>query len=371
MLYRRYCAPSAFTLVELMVSMTVLAILMVILLKVTDGTARIWQSTNSKIEEFRSARNGFETITRQLSQATLNTYWGYDNPAAPTKYLRQSELRFINGIMQTYTPVTAFVPPRPTHGVFFQAPLGFVANDTSTPNAASSYQGLENLLNTFGYYLEFASDTNYRPSFLKGLSNPPPLRYRFRLIGLMESSQNLKVYNYTQGSTTPPTPNCVTYKGTQWFTSSVTPTKFVTNISSSNRVLAENVVALIILPKLSPQDENALPSPPAVAGTALAPNYTYDTTVANSNSAIDSVNQLPPVVQVTMVAVDENSFSRLIQSGTTMPNLYANSPFTDATKYSSDLAALQNTLISNRLNFRVFSSDVVIKAAKWSRSQQN
>ncbi len=138
----------AFTLVELLVSTAIIALLMVILAQMTGQTSNTWHYTSSKAEQFRDARNAFDTMTRRISQATLNTYWDYDSYEKPTEFVRRSELRFICGPVQngpigpslSYSdPVTSkpvgpwrldtsgATAPRPSHGIFFQAPFGFVA----------------------------------------------------------------------------------------------------------------------------------------------------------------------------------------------------------------------------------------------------
>jgi uncharacterized protein (TIGR02599 family) len=94
---RRRSVLRGFTLVELIVAVGLLAIVLLLLASMTNSTASIWKLTSGKIEEFRSASNAFDSMTRRLSQATLNTYWDYDSPTAPTKYFRHSELRFISG----------------------------------------------------------------------------------------------------------------------------------------------------------------------------------------------------------------------------------------------------------------------------------
>ena len=136
--------PGGFTLVELMVSVGLISLVAFILLSMTNSTASTWRYTTGRIEQFRGANTAFESITRRLSQATLNTYWDYDNPTKPTRYLRQSDLRFITG--RTETLLATKTPRRPTHSVFFQAPLGFVNDDTN-------FSGLDNLINTWGYYV--------------------------------------------------------------------------------------------------------------------------------------------------------------------------------------------------------------------------
>ena len=107
-----------FTLVEVLVAMALLTLIALLLTSMTGATASTWRYTAARIEQFRSAETAYESITRRLSQATLNTYWDYDSPTAPTKYLRQSDLRFISGNM-TAGPkklLTAAGPRRPTHG---------------------------------------------------------------------------------------------------------------------------------------------------------------------------------------------------------------------------------------------------------------
>ena len=121
-------APSAFTLVELLVSMTIVLLLLVVLVGMVNLTSSLWRGTNGHIEQFRQARAGFDSLTRRLSQSTLNTYLDYvdangrprtsvastaDTVAAfvPDHYARQSELRFISGPGLAGT--TASAPPRP------------------------------------------------------------------------------------------------------------------------------------------------------------------------------------------------------------------------------------------------------------------
>ena len=67
----------------MLVSMAIITFLLVTLLSVTNHISGFFQSTKGKIEQFREARSAFESISRRLSQATLNAYWDYDNPQNP------------------------------------------------------------------------------------------------------------------------------------------------------------------------------------------------------------------------------------------------------------------------------------------------
>jgi uncharacterized protein (TIGR02599 family) len=144
---QRRTGTGGFTLVEVMLSAAVLALLVVILVSITNQTANTWKYTSGKIEQFSSARDAFESLTRQIGQATLNAHYEYfndkDEPRTeenaglfvPRNYGRQSDLRFISGSMDrgnwydgaVAAPLAADpVRPRPAHGIFFNAPLGFV-----------------------------------------------------------------------------------------------------------------------------------------------------------------------------------------------------------------------------------------------------
>jgi uncharacterized protein (TIGR02599 family) len=326
-----------FTLIELLVSTAVFSLIMVILLQTTSSVGKIWSDSTGRIEQFRSARTAFEAITRRLSQATLNTYWDYDNPSAPTKYLRQSELRFISG--------RGLAGNTSSFSVFFQAALG-------VPGASAGPSVLRGLLNTCGYYVHFGTDAPYRPPHLASAAALPD-NYRFRLIEMVEPSESLAVYRFTSGKSSVGESKNLDYVGQEWFTEPL-------ERPALNRVLAENIVALIVLPKLPDVDDPT--------GAALAPDYGYDSTTEKPDPAVNPKNQIPPIIRVTLVAIDGISARRL-ENGSTKPDLGLGSLFASASSYESDLATFEQTLQSRNLNYRIFSSDIAIAGARWSREQ--
>jgi len=382
----------AFTLVEVIVCLAILLLIMVIVASMVSQTSTLWKHTVGRVEQFREARDGFEAITRRLSQATLNTYWDYDNPNQPTKYIRQSELRFISGPQIVGTNNST--PPRPTDAVFFQAPLGFVVKSSANDTTFQNYQGMENLLNSWGYYVEYNDDSKFRPSFLT--STP---RTRFRLMEYMESSPSLSLYQYEAqaGGNSKYTEAQVGTVGQNggwaWFLNGVNYFQTANNNNASQtapvHILAENVIALILLPKLTPAQQTA--NGQAFTDASLAPNYAYNSTgydpttssamTTVSNIYLDPINQLPPVIQVTMVAMDETSAIRLGDSGqkAILTQITSSGWFTNANNYVKDMAGTGNPpaatsglepyLNSQRINYRVFTTDVSIKGAKWSSYQ--
>jgi uncharacterized protein (TIGR02599 family) len=354
----------SFTLVEVLVSLVILLILMVLMSTMVTQANKAWKYNKAKTEEYRDSGDAFAALTSRLSQATLNTYWDYLNSSGqgrtaanstnfiPFNYTRQSELRFISGPGLT---AVSGANPRPTHAVFFQAPLGYSTNSTSA--------GLENLLNTWGYYVEYGPDPRPYPSFAVATTGN-----RFRLMEMMEPSDSLSLYKYTCASTAFPN-GSPTYTGTNWYTDPLIATP------SNAHVLAQNVIALILLPKLSPQED------PSRLG--LAPLYAYNSTttgqstITTPNALFDSHNQLPPVVQISLVSISEESAIRMGNTGSTALLAKINTLFSNATNYTSDLRAppdgsatsLESYLIQNKINYHIFTTDVAIKSAKWSTSQ--
>lgn len=381
---------SAFTLVEVLVSTAIISLIMLVLVSIIDQTSRTWRYTNEKIEKFQDARDGFESMTRKLSQATLNTYWEYLGVVyqgnqtlsprdknigttayknfIPLQYGRMSELRFLCGPMSGSSAIVeAGEGDRPFHGVFFQAPFGISDSDDDEEKA------LNNLLNTWGYFLEVSEKEN-KPSFLTDKISPP--RWRSRLMEYSQPTENM-VLNDTSYND----------KTSTWLS---------TSLNSSNpptRMLAENVIALIITPKLSKQDEDYRKSKSGYF-PYVSPNYVYDSTLtinpgatagttATDGGGINPKNQLPPIVQVTMVAIDERSAQRFVdrygKDKSSKPYTIGPRPGTAFTTNSQnletpqtgDLALYEKAIIDMGLTYRIFSTNVSIKAAKWSRAQTN
>jgi uncharacterized protein (TIGR02599 family) len=239
---------------------------------------------------------------------------------------------------------------------------------------------LEGLLNVWGYYVELNSDSVLRPAFLSSAKPPVPLRHRFRLMEFMQPSEQLRTYGFTSGLDGV-VPAATTYRGYGWFSDAVR------NTPALSRPVAENIVALIITPRLSKRDEQEVKGTSVDNDTSpLAPRYSYDSALTmnagqtKSDARTNPKNQLPPVVQVTMVAIDEISAARLNLTSSSGDVFKLNGKFVDTTKYTSDLivqpggaadVSLENHLISRKINYRIFTSNIPIRAAKWSRDQVN
>ncbi len=371
-----------FTLVELLVSAAITVVLAGIMIGIAQQTGTLWRRTTGKVEQFRESRNAFETITTRLSQATLNAYWDYDNALAPTKYLRRSELRFTSGPMEVIGGTTPAGTLRPLHGVFFLAPFGETVD--------AKYNGYDNLLCTWGYFMEVGSDEKLRPPFMTNAMLEP--RYRPRLMEFSHPAENNIIFTKTSGITRVASGEKLgkDYVGKTWYQNplkgaSASGGVQTPPITPNIHVIAENIVAFVILPRLSIEDEEEVKG---AAGdpdlSPIAPRYEYDSSPvpgapdARYNKGITNPkNQLPPLLQVTMVAVDEAGAQKLGYSQATLDPLGLSSKFKESKDYSEDLLtsgppdSLENKLIAKRVNYRVFSTNVVIRGAKWSREQSN
>lgn len=377
-----------FTLVEMLVSIAILLILMGILLSVTEMMSPVLKSSESGISSFQQARAGFEAMTEALSQATLTTYWDYVDSGGnlrtaanagtfvPASFSRASELHFISGYSSALVP-GGTASTTPGEAMFFQTPLGRSSSPT--------YQPLGCSLNEAGFYVQYSYDSSDWPAFI---NMPGESNYRFRLMEWLPQTQNVGIYastsqaNYNIDWVTQCLPSAGTSPGTGTFTNGATVPQ------EAPRVLAENVTLLVILPKLTPEDETQLAgASPAYPGTLLCPSYQYDSRAwqtgysgavkgnFNGNPALPLAslmrNQLPPTVEVAMVAISNKDMQRLqrIHGDNAAPPSELQVPataFQDSTLLASDLAAYEAQLTQNHITYKAFQTTVQIKGAKWS-----
>ncbi len=79
---------------------------------------------------------------------------------------------------------------------------------------------------------------------------------------------------------------------------------------------------------------------------------------------------MPPLMQVTMVAIDEPSALRLeAQNSNACPNLVANAGsnlFTLNANYTADMLKLTTYLTGLHVKYRVFTAQVPMFNAKWT-----
>lgn len=323
-----------FTLIEMLVAVTITIMILTLLLQILGYTSSQWKRTNDNAKAFEGARAAFDSVTRSLGQASLATEYDYYNSNrvarlsitntatlstnfTPDIYGRYSGLHFISG--------KALLATNLTQSIFFQAPLQFETNQGNLPASGT--------MNAVGYYISYGDDVAGRPTNVS--TTIPTPRTRSRLMQFFQPTEGLDVYR--DGS------------ANNWF---------LTGLATNSHIMAENIVALVVLPKL--------PDEQGEAADFLAPSYEYDsrTTWTNGSQPIQ-MHQLPPVVRVVMVAIDETSALRDPALGKVAST---NSPalFQDPTKLTDDLEALETSLRDARANYRIFQTDVPLRSAKWS-----
>lgn len=340
-----HCKTRAFTLVEVLVASAIVLLLMGIVFSMTSTTAGLWKASSNRLESTQKSRDAFEIMSRKLSQATVNTYYDYfDNNGRASsdpaysgvahRYGRQSELHFVTG--------KSLVPDQISHAVFFQAPLGDVMDKSLSP--------LNSLLNACGYFVQFGNDASTsslsgRPAFLNEAGIP--LRYRYRLMELSQPSEGLEVYRATPGG-----PN-------GWFAGPLAATP------PQTRLLAENVIALVLLPKESEWVENSKP-----IATRIGANFEYDSKTSWSDMTKPqpmTMNQICPLLKIAMVVLDESSALRLQGSSVDPPDLGVQALFQTAAELDSDMGDLQRSLTQKNLTYRVYQTELAIRSSQWSQ----
>ncbi len=379
---------TGFSLIELLVSVAVLSLVMVLVFQMLEKTQITFKKARDSVSEYKDARNGFDAITRRLSQATLNTFWQVTNNTSgvATKFERESDLHFVSGpTAAVMGPPPANAGERVTQCMFFQAPTGYTETISTNSNTANTlkYGNFSNLLNAWGYFVEFGDDRVDRPAYLNALDNAPRPRVRYRLMEYSQVTEGLQIYaDQLRSKKTGQSPAVLN----RWFLNEskygvnspnnyqvVNSDQEATGLIRSTRMIAENIIALLVLPADSLAEEYR---------DKLAPNYYYDTRAwqsSNSGMAGGAVNLqktrhvLPPIVDVTMVAVDEADFRRVAQingiesiSGFGAVD-FTKGLFANASNYDRDLNTLRKNLSERtpEIKFRIFRASVRLREAKW------
>jgi uncharacterized protein (TIGR02599 family) len=379
-----------FTLVEVMVSVTILVVLMMIVANFVSLVQRTWVRSNSQVSQFREARIAFDLLTRNLSQATLNSYWenefenlGNDSAGQvitkAKNYIRQSELQFIcgptvgaNGLFAAGSAANY-----PGHGVFFQAPLGITSRATTpVADGVADTENMVNLMCGRGYFVEWGSDEAFRPSFLAQIGSVPP-RFRLRLMEYSPTAEENKIYR--------PDYRPIVEHSKQWFEDALTSqVKVGTEAGASTAVtrpVAENILCLIISPQNSATSVNQTGG---TTGNAfdIAPMFAYDSTLVTnpgvtkkSSGTQGTRHLLPPILKVSMVALDHLAGEQLSFNDALRQELVGavGGLFQNATNLKDDLegtpdtpGTLKQLLITKRLNFRIFTTSIALKQSRWS-----
>lgn len=338
----------AFSLIELMVAMSILTVLMLMMTVLLDSVQDSWRFSESRISQFREARVAFDLMTKNISQASLNTYWDLrdeENDGIVDQYFRTSELHFTVFDARSELQGKAGTQQPTGHGIFFQAPLGY----------SDDYRNLNNLFNAVGYFVAWGDDENFRPSIVR--SDP---ENRFRLFEFRPPAEANQVF--ADGAEERESGGSGEQIFDKWYSQSVTGLQNQLSFEQYLNPLAKNVITIVISPRES------------IAGNVLdretsfdpiARNYDFDSN-DGANDRLRFTQQLPPLVRITMIAIDEEGGARLDVGDGAMPELIPTAAFRSASQYERDIAEVTTALADRNLNYKVFSSLISVRSAKWS-----
>jgi len=211
---------AAFTLLELLVAVTVLSLLMVMLFGFFEQATRAWQTSEQKIDAFREVRAALYYLKRDLENAVIDNQipWYVQNDP---------------GLASDLVSDTA--PPDANHGdvVFFIS---------AQPSEAQESGKNKSDLCAIGYYLSYQQD--------------PALAALNKVV----SARSYKLYRYYKSSDTTwaeppvtPTSGLLVYLG---LVAGGNPTPPLTNLfiraNNQDEVIARNVINFSVIP----YDEN-------------------------------------------------------------------------------------------------------------------
>ena len=192
---------AAFTLLEMVLAMTVVVLALMVVVQAMARVQDTWKMTHSKVRQAQDARAGMETMSRTIVSATLNGRWEIADADDPKYLRRQSDLHFVCGPASVLLKKSDVMTG---HSIFFQAPYGYsgpVDSESSTTTTSTTqkteYETLPDVLNAWGYFVEFGPDPVKLPPFITGdrrAAGLAPKRYRFRLMEFRQPAHELALF---------------------------------------------------------------------------------------------------------------------------------------------------------------------------------
>ena len=161
--------------------------------------------------------------------------------------------------------------------------------------------------------------------------------------------------------------NALTTATTGWITEICNDGGVPVTSGSCVSPVADNVILLLIWPRLSTADDST--------GKRLTSNYQYDSWAENPLIVPQPIteNQMPPIIQITLVTISESSAMRIdTKSNTPPPDIEAalNGRFINVDDYTTDLKAMSELLSAKHIEFQIYNTAVPVKESKWSDSSQ-
>lgn len=141
----------------------------------------------------------------------------------------------------------------------------------------------------------------------------------------------------------------------------------------TTRVVSDNIIAMILRPRAANQLQQGGGGGNAVP---IAPDYHFDTRRFQWEGGVASQQSrhiLPPILDITFVAVDENSFLQFaarenIRSAEDDPVLVNESYFRQYAQFNQDLQNLEQDLQRRKLDYRIFTTSIRLRESRWQEN---
>ena len=161
----------AFSLLELLVAVSVLSILLVILLNIVQGATNLWRTSENKVEAYREARAALQVMSSDLRNALASTNTSFFRTNI-SGYPSATNLAFL-----TTLPISS----QNTNSLSDVCTVGyFRAYDNKSPVAGAtgrqsynlyryfveSNETFTNLIDNAATVLDFVSDPDFQPEIL-------------------------------------------------------------------------------------------------------------------------------------------------------------------------------------------------------------
>lgn len=310
-------------MLEIVVAMGISALLFWLLLAAVNQFSNTARRASGGASAFDEARAAVGEIRRTLEAATLNPYWAvsYDADGYPGGYHRQSDLHFLGLPAADLFPAGSAVSG---DALFFQAPLGYEAANPE-PGA---------VLNALGYFVEWRDTRRDNPV---SPSPAPAPRWRFQLREIRQAAEALAVMLPGAG-------------GNQWVRDAIA--------GEASVPVAENIAWMRLRFRWPLSGSEAM-------------GYRWESRLWDGDGTAPQPaqsHQVPPVVDIALLALDESTAARLEDHGSTPPSLPLQNLFADPAALDADLRTLEERLAAQWPGsaFRILRATVGIRSAKWS-----
>lgn len=256
--FRRCAQREAFTLLELLVAMSVLALLLVLLLSMVNGATKLWKANENRVDSYREARAAINLIASDLASIYASPNANYvTDPNLKTFYTQKDHL--------PATPVSV----RNMDGSLF-----FL---TATPTGAQEQGKNASDLCTVGYYLGLDKTS------LTGKGTASYNLYRY----FRSSDDTFKAMTKGMPAGSPPQNGDILAD----VTIDTSPTN--NNQGGSSEVLAKNITGFTVTPYTIP--------PPATLGGAYGTPKKFDKSADTP---------LPDMIEITVTAISNETAKR-------------------------------------------------------------